>query len=82
MDKTSLASRTDLLSALWAYAPDGAAETPGDEDDGGLTALVASLAVEHSGTTIDTPVAWGDDLLVRFTPRAAPNEAPNEEDPR
>jgi hypothetical protein len=58
-----------LLSALWAYAPDGAAETPGDEDDGGLTALVAALAVEHSGTAIDTPVAWGDDLLVRFTPK-------------
>ncbi|MDR7275106.1 hypothetical protein [Catenuloplanes atrovinosus] len=56
-----------LLSALWAYAPDAAADTETAEDDGGLTALVGALAVERGDDVIDTPAAWGDDLLVRFT---------------
>ncbi|MDR7326870.1 MULTISPECIES: hypothetical protein [Catenuloplanes] len=55
-----------LLSALWAYAPDGVSDAA-DEDDGGLSALVASLTVERGDDVLDTPVAWGDDLVVRFT---------------
>nr|BFE63943.1 hypothetical protein GCM10020063_084690 [Dactylosporangium thailandense] len=49
-----------LLSALWAYAPD--VVEPGEQHKD-----LSALQTERTGTRLDHPLAWGDDLRVQYT---------------
>ncbi|MFF5230303.1 hypothetical protein [Dactylosporangium sp. NPDC000521] len=57
------------LAALWAYAPD--LPEPGDSPTTGIDALIASLAAQRTGDTIDRPTVWGDQLMISSTEAAS-----------
>jgi hypothetical protein len=62
-----------LLSALWAYAPDQAAD---EDSDGDVDLLASGLRAEDDGSVLNHPLACGADLLVTTTMSDAPDQLP------
>ncbi|GAA1856028.1 hypothetical protein GCM10009836_40230 [Pseudonocardia ailaonensis] len=62
-----------LLTALWAFAPDPAADSEEPDSADGSAELAAGLVAEDDGTRLDHRLARGRNLVLRAVPAAVPD---------